>query len=121
MARSSSRKENVSSYLKASTSLEGPCKERIKRKTTEALKQEEICQNAPAVNERVQPLTGNYSLIYWQKNRTNILKFQIGTCAYHDCGHDEQFTFIIKVLFKAVIIRTIQNEKDSFPPRCTVQ
>lgn len=65
MERSSPIRENVSSYLKASISLEGPRKDRIMEKTTAALKQEEICQNAPAVNQSVQPLTGNYSLIYW--------------------------------------------------------
>lgn len=37
-------------------------------KTREALKQAEICQNAAAVNESAQPLTGNYSLIYWLKH-----------------------------------------------------
>lgn len=41
--RPSPVKENVSSYPKASISLEGPHKDRIMEKTTEALKQEEIC------------------------------------------------------------------------------
>lgn len=57
-----------------------------------------------------QPLTGNYSLIYWLKHWTNILKFHTEPCAYHNCGHNDQFTFIIESLFRAVIVRTIQNE-----------
>lgn len=79
-------------------------------KTRETLKQAEIHRNAAAVSESAQPLTGNYSLIYWLKHWANILKFHTEPCAYHDCGHNDQFTFIIKSLFRAVIVRTIQNE-----------
>lgn len=86
--------ENASSDLKASISLEGPCKERIMENPRAALKQEEICLECSRHQCERTTLTGNYSLIYWQKHRTNILKFQIGPCAHYDRGHDEQFTFI---------------------------